>query len=215
MARYRYLNRSELVAVRRPASEALRWRRPRRAARARLYVTHPGRDMVPLALVVRQWISRNTPTPGAPSLPVPEQTDNTASTRPRVAEPRTSPDLRPKPSATPTAASLPAMNPVDVPVSVPLPAGESVPGSGFTAALASRPRIQALREGTRSRTRPGSPTAESRAGSPTAKSRAAARLRARTAAFRNTDHLIADRDGSWKDAMAAARILKWDLGRAA
>ncbi|MDT0327381.1 hypothetical protein [Nocardiopsis lambiniae] len=172
MARYRYLNRSEPVAARRPASEALRWRRPRSAARARTYVTRPARDMAPLTLVVRQWISQNTPpetpTPISPSLPVPRRVGGTGSTRPRAPEPRTGPE--------------------------------------FSAALASRPRIQALREGTRSRTRPGSPTAASRA---------AARLRARTAAFRNTDHLIADRDGLWKDAMAAARILKWDLGRAA
>lgn len=52
MARTRYLNCSELVAARWLASEALRWRRPRRAARVRWY-SHPGGDMAPLASAVQ------------------------------------------------------------------------------------------------------------------------------------------------------------------
>ncbi|MDE3723043.1 hypothetical protein PWG71_16760 [Nocardiopsis sp. N85] len=52
----RYLNCSELVAARYLALEALRWRRPRRAARARMYVVHWGRDLTPLAMVVRRWL---------------------------------------------------------------------------------------------------------------------------------------------------------------
>ncbi|WP_306369946.1 hypothetical protein [Nocardiopsis sp. CC223A] len=212
MARYRYLNCSELVAARWLASEALRWRRPRRAARARMYVTHPGRDLAPLTLVVRQWLDRITPhpepTPITPELPLPlpGRTDGTAHHRPRVPEPRTSP--------TATAAQTDA--PVSAPASVPAPspfadlAPEPVAGPGFAAALASRPRIQALREGGRSRA-----DTRTRPGSPTAKQRAAARLRARTAAFRTTTHLTADRDGLWKDAMAAARMAKGHLRRAA
>ncbi len=46
-------------------------------------------------------------------------------------------------------------------------------------------------------------------------SRAAARLRVRTATIRSTTRLTSDRDGLWKDALAAARILKRNLGRAA
>ncbi|MFL1379673.1 MULTISPECIES: hypothetical protein [unclassified Nocardiopsis] len=204
MARYRYLNCSELVAARWLASEALRWRRPRRASRARMYTTHPGRDLAPLTLAVRQWISHTTPPPPpvtpspSLSLPLPRRASDTAPTgRPRVPEPRTSPDQRPEPPAA-----------LSTPTPIADAAAESVPGSGFTAALASRPRIQALRQGSRTRIHP-------RPGSPTAKSRAAARLRARTMAFRTTTHLTADRDGLWKDALAAARILKWNLGKAA
>ncbi|WP_306366984.1 hypothetical protein [Nocardiopsis sp. CC223A] len=227
MARYRYLNCSEPVAARWSASEALRRRRPHRAARARMYVTHPARDLAPLTLAVRQWISQTTPppapTPMTPPLRLPHRIGNPASpARPRIPEPRTSPDLRSGPPATPTALSTPGTpaasvlvpNPVTgavtAPASEPIPlmepVAESVPASGFAAALASRPRIQALRAGTRNRTRP-KPT-------PTAR-RAAARLRARTAAFRTTTHLTADRDGLWKDAMAAARMAKWHLRRAA
>ncbi|MFL1382112.1 hypothetical protein [Nocardiopsis protaetiae] len=206
MARYRYLNCSELVAARWLASEALRWHRPHRASRARMYVTHPGRDLAPLALAVRQWITHTAPTP-APvppvlplPLPLPRRVSGTASSgRPRVPEPRTSPDQRPEP---PTALSVSASTPIADAVA------EAVPGSGFTAALASRPRIQALREGARTRTR-------TRPKPSLARGRAAARLRARTATFRKTTHMTADRDGLWKDSLAAARILKWDLGRAA
>lgn len=171
MARYRYLNCSEPVAARWPAGEALRRRRPRRAARARAYVTHPGRDLAPLALAVRQWISRTTPppVPPAPSLPV------------RVPAPRTSPDSRPEPPATGPGSDL-----------------------GFAAALATRPRIRALRSKART------PDA-----STPARSRAAARLRVRTATIRATTRLTSDRDGLWKDSLAAARILKRNLGRAA
>ncbi|WP_306368275.1 hypothetical protein [Nocardiopsis sp. CC223A] len=202
MARYRYLNCSELVAARWLASEALRWRRPHRASRARMYVTHPGRDLAPLTLAVRQWISQTTPPPAptSPSLPAPSGTNGTTPAPFRVPTPRTSPDQRSEPPTTPTP---PASEPTPIADAV----AESVPASGFSAALASRPRIQALRAGTRSRTRP-KPT-------PTRRSRAAARLRARTAAFRTTTHLTADRDGLWKDAMAAARMAKWHLGRAA
>ncbi|MFL1431851.1 MULTISPECIES: hypothetical protein [unclassified Nocardiopsis] len=208
MARYRYLNCSELVAARWLASEALRWRRPRKASRARMYTTHPGCDLAPLTLAVRQWISHatppQTPTPApvapAPPPPLPRRVGNAASSgRPRVPEPRTSPERRPEP---PTALS------VSAPTSIADAVAKAVPGSGFTAALASRPRIQALRQGSRTRIHP-------RPGSPTAKSRAAARLRARTMAFRTTTHLTADRDGLWKDSLAAARILKWNLGKAA
>ncbi|CAL9410885.1 hypothetical protein SUDANB121_01667 [Nocardiopsis dassonvillei] len=231
MARYRYLNCSELVAARWPTSEALRWRRPHRASRTRMYVTHPGRDLAPLTLAVRQWISHTappqapTPAPVKPAPPLPRRVGNTGSTaRSRVPAPRTSPDQRPEPPTAlaahpasppdPVAAPAPSSAPPPEPVAAPIPAptpiadavAHAVPDSGFTAALASRPRVQALREGARSRTRSGSSTAESRA---------AARLRARTAAFRRTTRMTADRDGLWKDAMAAARILKRDLGRAA
>lgn len=50
----RYLNPSALVAVRHIAEEALRTRRPRRAARVRSYVTLG--DMAPLAAVVRRYL---------------------------------------------------------------------------------------------------------------------------------------------------------------
>ncbi|WP_306368104.1 hypothetical protein [Nocardiopsis sp. CC223A] len=230
MARYRYLNCSELVAARWLASEALRRRRPRRAARARMYVTHPARDLAPLALAVRQWISQTTPpsapAPVMPSPPVPSGTGGTTPVPFRVPEPRTSPDLWSGPPATPAALSAPGTpaasvlvpNPVTGAVTAPAseptplmePVAESVPGSGFSAALASRSRIQALRAGGRSRA-----DTRTRPGSPTAKQRAAARLRARTAAFRTTTHLTADRDGLWKDAMAAARMAKGHLRRAA
>ncbi|MFY7068315.1 hypothetical protein ACOQFV_20850 [Nocardiopsis changdeensis] len=168
MARYRYLNCSEPVAARWPAGEALRRRRPRRAARARAYVTHPARDLAPLTLAVRRWLARQNPTP--PALPPFLPAEDTTPLRPRVPAPRTSPDSDP----------------------------------GFAAAVASRPRIRALRS--KARTRPESTTA---------KSRAAARLRVRTATIRSTTRLTADRDGLWKDALAAARILKRNLGRAA
>lgn len=172
MARYRYLNCSEPVAARWPAGEALRRRRPRRAARARAYVTHPGRDLAPLALAVRRWLARQNPTP--PALPPFLPAEDTTPLRPRVPAPRTSPDSDP----------------------------------GFAAALATRPRIRALREGARSRSR-------SRDASTQARSRAAARLRVRTATIRSTTRRTSDRDGLWKDSLAAARILKRNLGRAA
>ncbi|MDT0330756.1 hypothetical protein [Nocardiopsis lambiniae] len=183
MARYRYLNRSELVAARRPATEVLRLRRPRRASRARMYVTHPGRDLAPLALAVRQLLGHTTtpdPAPMPAAVPAP------AANPPQV----------------PAAASDQAPHPVVAPTSAPTPVPAS--GSGFAAAVASRPRIQALREGTRSRREPVPTTGK-----------APARLRARTAAFQSTAHLVADRSALWRDELAASRIVAWNLGRAA
>ncbi|MES0838011.1 hypothetical protein [Nocardiopsis tropica] len=46
----RYLNPSALVAVRHLASEAMRARRPRRAARVRHYVPEPSAFRVPVAV---------------------------------------------------------------------------------------------------------------------------------------------------------------------
>ena len=53
----RYLSLSEIPHIRRRASETLRRRRPRRAARVRSYVTAPGGDMAPLALAVRRYLT--------------------------------------------------------------------------------------------------------------------------------------------------------------
>ena len=47
-----YLNPSTLVAARHMAAEALRWCRPRRAARVRSYVARPAGDLAPLAMAV-------------------------------------------------------------------------------------------------------------------------------------------------------------------
>ncbi|CAL9450575.1 hypothetical protein SUDANB121_02448 [Nocardiopsis dassonvillei] len=178
MARYRYLNCSELVAVRWLAGEALRWRRPRRASRARMYTTHPARDLAPLTLAVRRWLSLTTPDPD----PVPTSA----------------------PAQDPAAASLPTPTPAPAPAPVPV--------SGFAAAVAARPRIHALREGTRPR--PVEPDPGGR--------RAAARLRARTAAHRTRASRplpqvssVSECSAAWLDARAASRILAWNLGRAA
>ena len=51
-----YLNPSTLVAVKYMATEALRWRRPRRAARVRSYVVHPAGDLAPLAMAVYRYL---------------------------------------------------------------------------------------------------------------------------------------------------------------
>ena len=52
----RYLNPSTLVAVKYMATEALRWRRPRRAARVRSYVARPAGDLAPLAMAVYRYL---------------------------------------------------------------------------------------------------------------------------------------------------------------
>ena len=51
-----YLNPSTLVAVKYMAAEALRWRRPRRAARVRSYVARPAGDLAPLAMAVYRYL---------------------------------------------------------------------------------------------------------------------------------------------------------------
>ncbi|CAL9380562.1 hypothetical protein SUDANB121_01057 [Nocardiopsis dassonvillei] len=177
-----------------------------------MYVTHPARDLAPLTLAVRRWLSASTqPLPPSP-------VGGTVPLLPRVPEPRTSPETSPEASTSASPPALPPASPPNpVPVQSPVRGPAPVPASGFTAALAARPRIHALRAGKRTRTE------SDPAGHEPPAHKAPARLRARMTAHRNNAMRPAEpapvpapeRSAAWLDARAASRILAWNLGRAA